>query len=99
MKNLIQRDKKIRNLVLKHENIKCILKNIIKNKDFYTTLKWNAIFKLSNLSKNSSKIRISNRCIITGRKKSIIKKFKFSRISFLKYSRLGNLYGLKKSTF
>jgi len=99
MKKLIQKDKKVRSSVLKYENKRLILKNIIKTKDFYSTLKWNAVLKLSDLSKKSSKVKISNRCIITGRKKSMINFFKFSRISFLKYSRLGKIYGVKKSTF
>jgi len=99
MKKLIKKDEKLRNLVLKYENKKNIIKNIIKNKDLHPTFRWNAVLKLSDLPKNSSKVKISNRCIITGRKKSIIKIFKFSRISFLKYSRLGKIYGARKSTF
>lgn len=99
MKKLNQKDKKNRELFLKSENIRFILKNIIKNKELHSTIKWNAINKLDNLLKNSSKIKISNRCILTGRKKSIIKKFKFSRISFLKYARIGKISGIKKSTF
>lgn len=96
MKKLNQKDKKRRDLVVKNENLKFILKSIIKNKNFYSTIKWNAILKLSNISKNSSKVKISNRCILTGRKKSIVKKLKFSRISFLKYGRLGQISGLRK---
>jgi len=99
MKKLNHKDKKTRKSVLESENKRFILKNIIKNKNLYPTIKWNAINELDNLLKNSSKVKLSNRCIITGRKKSIIKKFKFSRISFLKYVRIGNLSGIKKSTF
>jgi small subunit ribosomal protein S14 len=63
----------------------------------YTTIRWNTILRLSNLPKNSSKIISSNRCIITGRKHGINKKFRLSRIALLKLSRSGQISGIKKS--
>lgn len=96
MKSLIQKDKKRRKLSYKYETNRLILKNIIKNKNLTTTIRWNAVIKLSILPNNSSKIKQSNRCINTGRKKGIVSIFKLSRISFLKIARSGMISGLKK---
>lgn len=96
MKYLIEKDKKKRKIVYKYNSLKFIIKNISLNKNFNTTLRWNINFYLSNLPKNSSKTVISNRCIITGRKSSINKKFKLSRLSLLRQSRSGKISGLLK---
>jgi len=96
MKNLIQKDKKRRNLSYVYEANRFILKNIIKNKNLTTTIRWNAAIKLSILPNNSSKVKQSNRCINTGRKKGIVSMFKLSRISFLKLARSGMISGLRK---
>lgn len=97
MKKFLKKDKKNRKLVLIKETTKFILKSIIKNMNFTSMLKWNANLKLNTFSKNSSKIYLVNKCIVTGDKSKINKKYKFSRIFFLKYIRSGNITGIKKS--
>lgn len=96
MKKLIYKDKKNRYLISNHNYLKFILKNIARNKNLSFTLRFNANFKLSSLVKKSYKVKCINRCIITGRKGGINKKFKLSRISLLKFSRFGNISGIKK---
>lgn len=99
MKNIIQRNKQNRKLAFQFENIRLILKSIIKNKFFFSTIRWNAILKLENLPKNSSKSKFNKRCILTNRKKGMVSKFKLSRLAFLKMSRLGQISGIKKSVW
>jgi small subunit ribosomal protein S14 len=99
MKNITQRDKQNRKLAFQFENTRLILKSIIKNKKILSTIRWNAIFKLENLPKNSSKSKYNTRCIITNRKKGMVSKFRLSRLSFLKLSRLGQITGIKKSVW
>ena len=96
MKKLILKDKKKRVLYYKYEIIKYILINIIKNKNIFLSKRLKAFNKLNYISKQSSKIQLSNRCNITGRKYSINKKYRFSRITMLKFSRYGLINGIKK---
>jgi small subunit ribosomal protein S14 len=99
MKNLVQRDKKKRNMAFKFENNRFVLKSIIKNKKLLISIKYNAILKLNVLSQNSSKNKFNNYCILTYRKKGILSKFRLSRLSFLNLSRMGQISGIKKSVW
>jgi small subunit ribosomal protein S14 len=97
VKNQIQKDKFKRNLNLKFENKRIILKSIIKNNNICKTIRWNSELKLTEINSNSHKNRLVNRCMLTGRKGKFNKLFRFSRLSFLKFTRKGFVSGLKKS--
>lgn len=97
MKNQIQKDKIKRNLNLKFENKRIILKSIIKNNNICKTIRWNSELKLTEINLNSYKNRMVNRCVLTGRKGKFNKSFRFSRLSFLRLARKGFISGLKKS--
>jgi ribosomal protein S14 len=97
MKNLVQKDKKKRKMAFLFENNRFVLKSIIKKKKIFISVRYNAILKLNILSQNSSKNKFNNYCIITYRKKGILSKFRMSRLSFLNYSRMGQIYGIKKN--
>jgi small subunit ribosomal protein S14 len=99
MKKLIQKDKKNRLNLNQIETQKFILKTMVKNTNFSNLIRWNAIFKLISLPPNSSRTFITNRCVLTGRKKRVNKHYKFSRIAFLKLVRFGQVYGMKKSVW
>lgn len=96
MKKLVQKDKKNRLNLNRIETKKFILKTIIKNMNFSDLVRWNAVFKLTSLPSNNSLTVTTNRCILTGRKKRINKLYKFSRITFLKLVRSGEISGVKK---
>jgi small subunit ribosomal protein S14 len=99
MKNLVQKDKQFRSNVKKFERKRLILKSIIKNTYLTDLIKWNAILKLTQLPSNSSKVYVTNRCTLTGRRKYINKFYRFSRIEFLKLARSGKISNLRKSTW
>lgn len=96
MKKLTEKDKKNRKLNYKYEIFRFALNNIIVNKKLKKTMRWNIAFKLINISKKTSKTILSNRCILSNRKSSIIKKFKFSRITLLRQARSNFISGLLK---
>ena len=99
MKKLIQKDKQYRITVKKFEQKRLILKSVIKNEYLGDLIRWNAQLELTQLPSNSSKVYLTNRCILTGRRKYINKFYKFSRIEFLKLARTGNISNLRKSTW
>src|SRR4029079_14642784 len=45
---------------------------------------------------NSSSSRMVNRCVITGRAGGIVRKVKFSRMTFKEFVDMGNICGIKK---
>ncbi len=54
---------------------------------------------LSLLPKNSSKIRLRNRCLITGRPRGFIRQFGISRIVFREMASQGLIPGVKKASW
>jgi ribosomal protein S14 len=99
MKSLIQNDKIKRKKFFLFEVNRFILKAIIKNKILLYSIRFNVILKLDSLSKYSPRNKINNYCIYTFRKKSILSKFRMSRLIFLNLSRFGLIAGIKKSVW
>jgi len=55
--------------------------------------------KLDRLPRDSSPVRLNNRCRITGRKRSYMRKFGVSRIIFRKWAAFGKIPGIKKASW
>jgi len=75
------------------------LKKIIMDKKLSLEERFKAQMKLSKLPKNSSKIRIRNRCEITGRPHGVYRKLRISRISLRKLTLEGKIPGMIKSSW
>ena len=54
---------------------------------------------LQKLPKNSSPVRIKNRCAITGRQRGFMRDFGLSRIAFRELAREGKIPGVKKASW
>ena len=99
MKKLFAKDRRNRKTVKQLELKHFILKQISTNSNFLKTTRWNALYKLSNISKNSSKTVISNRCVQTINKKTFHKFSNFSRTVYLKLVKSGYISGIRKSSW
>lgn len=58
-----------------------------------------SLAKLDKLPKNSSSVRLKNRCLITGRPKGYMRFFGISRIAFRDMALIGKIPGVKKSSW
>jgi small subunit ribosomal protein S14 len=54
---------------------------------------------LQSLPKNSSPVRLRNRCMITGRPRGYYRKFGISRLVFREMALKGEIPGIKKSSW
>lgn len=54
---------------------------------------------LQKLPRNSSAVRIKNRCAITGRSRAYMRQFGLSRIQFREMARRGELPGVTKASW
>jgi ribosomal protein S14 len=99
MKKLFAKDRENRKLIKETELQRFILKQISTNSNFLKTTKWNALYKISSLSKKSSKTVLSNRCVKTINKKTFHKFTNFSRTVFLKLVKSGQISGMRKSSW
>ena len=75
------------------------LKKIIMDKKLTLEERFKAQQKLSKLPRNSAKIRIRNRCQITGRPHGVYRKLKISRIALRQLGLEGKIPGLVKSSW
>ncbi len=60
---------------------------------------YEALTKLQKLPKNASKVRLHNRCVITGRPKGYMRQFGISRIQFREMASAGLIPGVKKASW
>ena len=75
------------------------LKKIIMNKNLTLEERFKAQQKLSKLPRNSAKIRVVNRCQITGRPHGVYRKLKISRIALRQLGLEGKIPGMVKSSW
>ena len=95
----IQKNLKRIKLVKKYAKKREALKKIIRDKKLPLDERFAAQLKLTKLPKNSSKIRIRNRCEITGRPHGVYRKLKISRIALRELASSGKIPGMTKSSW
>lgn len=80
---------------LKRLELKSLLQDFKISKDIrYKTFK-----ELNKLPRNSSKVRLQNRCILTGRGHSVFRFCSLSRLKFRELASQGLLMGVTKSSW
>lgn len=95
----VERNQKRERLVKKYAKKRAELKAIIYNKDASLEDRFGASLKLAELPRNSSKIRVRNRCNLTGRPRGYFRKFGISRIALRDLASHGELPGVTKSSW
>ena len=75
------------------------LKTIIKNKKLPLEERFAAQLKLAKIPRNSAKIRIRNRCEISGRPHGVYRKLRISRIALRDLASKGKIPGMTKSSW
>ena len=95
----IQKNLKRIRLVNKFLKKRESLKKIIKNKKLPLTERFEAQLKIAKLPRNSAKIRVRNRCEITGRPHGFYRKLRISRIALRDLASNGKIPGMTKSSW
>ncbi len=97
--SMIERDKKRRKLVEKYADKRAKLNAIIKDKSAPADERFQATMALAKLPRNSAKVRIRNRCALTGRPRGYFRKMNLSRIALRDLASRGELPGVTKSSW
>ena len=95
----IQKNNNRKKIVEKFINRRKNLKKKIMKKDLSMEDRFKIQSKLNDLPRNSLKIRIRNRCRLTGRTRGVYRKFGLSRIKIRELSMAGALPGVVKSSW
>ena len=96
---MIARNKKRQRLVEKYAVLRSELKSVLTNPNTTDEEFYLAQRKLAKLPRNSSKIRLRNRCAVTGRPRAYMRKFRLSRITFRELALQGKIPGVTKSSW
>ena len=98
-KSAIQKNLKRMKMVNRFEKKRMKLKKIIMNKKLELAERFAAQLKLDKLPKNSARVRIRNRCGISGRPHGYYRKLKISRIALRDMASSGKIPGIIKSSW
>jgi len=98
-KSAIEKNNRRKKLVEKFKAKREMLKARVKDLSLSLQERLEAQAKLSELPKNSSPVRVRNRCELTGRPRGYMGMFKLSRIQFRKLALEGLLPGVKKTSW
>ena len=83
----------------KYANRRQKLKEVVMNKEASPEERFQATLKLAEMPRNSAKIRVRNRCKLTGRSRSYYRKFGLSRVELRDLASFGEIPGLVKSSW
>ena len=95
----IQKNLRRTMMVKKYRLKRLALKKAIKKKDLNLEERIKFQSKLHDLPRDSSRVRVRNRCLITGRSRGVYRKFGLSRIKIRELSMSGALPGVVKSSW
>ena len=95
----IQKNLNRKKIVKKFNNRRQSLKKKIMQKNLPMEERFKIQSKLNELPRDSSKIRVRNRCKLTGRTRGVYRKFGLSRIKIRELSMSGALPGVVKSSW
>ncbi len=97
--SIIERNKKRIKLYNKFKARRNKLLKLANNKKLSPDEQFQARLQLSKIPRNASKVRIRNRCALTGRSRGVYRKFKLSRIAFRELAAIGQIPGITKSSW
>ena len=95
----VERDTKRRRMAKSLGGKRKKLKAIIMDRDTNDEDRFAAVIKLSQVPRNSSKVRIRNRCALTGRPRATYRKFKMARNKLRDRASKGQIPGMVKSSW
>ncbi len=98
-KSAIEKQKKRQRLVDLKKDKRAELKKIIVDMTKSDEERMQAVYALNALPKNSSKVRLRNRCLRTGRCRGYLRKFKLSRLCFRELASSGYIPGVFKASW
>jgi small subunit ribosomal protein S14 len=98
-KSSIEKNNRRRRLVEQYAKKRADLKAKALDEALPLEDRFEARMKLASLPRNSSPVRIRNRCEISGRPRAYYRKLKMSRIALREYGAAGMIPGLVKSSW
>jgi len=98
-KSSIETNERRRQMVERQAKKRAALKKVIMNREGEPEARFEATLQLAELPRNGARVRIRNRCMLTGRPRGYYRKFGLSRIALRELASNGQLPGCVKSSW
>lgn len=95
----IEKNNRRRKAALAYEPTRKVLRKQVVNEALDQAQRFEAHLKLQKLPRDASRIRVRNRCYITGRSRGNLRKFALSRIKFREMASQGKIPGVIKASW
>jgi len=95
----VEKNKRRRQLVARFAAKRAALKAIVMDQSKDPSERFEASLKLAELPRNGAKVRIRNRCELSGRPRGYYRKFGLSRIALRDLASMGQIPGVVKSSW
>lgn len=97
--SMVEKNKRREKLSKQHLAKRAALKKVVMDRSRPIEERFEAQVKLNELPRNGARVRIRNRCELTGRPRGVYRKFKLSRIGLRDLASRGQLPGVVKSSW
>lgn len=98
-KSAVEKNKRRAKLVAQQAAKRAALKALAANRDASPEDRFMATLKLAQLKRDGSRVRLRNRCEVTGRPRAFYRKFRMSRIALRDLASVGQVPGVVKSSW
>ena len=98
-KSAVEKNNRRRRMVDRFSAKRKTLKAVVMDRDRDPEERFEATLKLAELPRNASKVRVRNRCSMTGRPRAYYRKFGLSRITLRDLASEGQIPGVVKSSW
>ena len=95
----VEKNNRRRKLADQYAAKRAALKAIIMDRSNPMEERFKATLKLAELPRNSAKVRVRNRCEVSGRPRAYYRKLKMSRIALRELGSTGQIPGIVKSSW
>ena len=97
--SMVERDKKRRRLVARYTKRRVALRDAVRDASLAPDERFTASLKLAALPRNGARVRLRNRCEMSGRPRGYYRKFRMSRIALRELASRGQVPGVVKASW
>lgn len=98
-KSAIEKNLRRRKMVEAYAARRAALRAVVKDRSREPEERFEAVLALAKLPRNSARVRVRNRCSLTGRPRGYHRKFGLSRIALRELGSSGQIPGLVKASW
>jgi small subunit ribosomal protein S14 len=95
----VEKNNRRRKMADQYAARRAALKAIVMDRSKPMEERFKATLKLAEMPRNSAKVRVRNRCEVSGRPRGYYRKLKMSRIALRELGSLGRVPGVVKSSW